>query len=59
MYVCVCMEKMTEGKMDPERGALESSLADTGLEAPEQQCITYNNIIWINRVRLPNLLVVS
>ena len=37
--VRVCMEESTQGKMDPERGALESSSAGTGLEGPEQQCL--------------------
>ena len=35
--VCVKLEN-NEGKMDPERGELESSLAGTGLETPGQQC---------------------
>ena len=38
--VSVCMEENTEGKMDPERGNLESSLAGTDLEAPGQQCLS-------------------
>ena len=35
--VCVQLEN-NEGKMDPERGELESPPAGTGLETPEQQC---------------------
>ena len=31
--------KSNEGKMDPERGELESSSAGTGLETPGQQCL--------------------
>ena len=35
----VCFKlKSNEGKMDPERGELESSSAGTGLETPGQQC---------------------
>ena len=35
----VCFElKSNEGKMDPERGELESPSAGTGLETPGQQC---------------------
>ena len=35
----VCFElENNEGKMDPERGELESSSAVTGLETPGQQC---------------------
>ena len=33
----VCNEKEVEGKMTPEQIVLESSLADTGLEAPGHQ----------------------
>ena len=36
----VCMEESTEGKMGPERGALESTSSGTGLEAPGQQCLS-------------------
>ena len=36
-HVCVKLED-NEGKMDPERGELESSSAGTGLETPGQQC---------------------
>ena len=35
----VCMERNDEGKMDPERGQLESPSAGTGLETPGQQCL--------------------
>ena len=35
--VCIKLEN-NEGKMDPERGELESSSAGTGLETPVQQC---------------------
>ena len=35
--VRVCMDKRTESKMEPERGALESSSAGTDPEAPVQQ----------------------
>ena len=35
--VCVKLEN-NEGKMDPERGELESPSAGTGLETPGQQC---------------------
>ena len=35
--VCVKLEN-NEGKMDPERGELESSSAGKGLETPGQQC---------------------
>ena len=35
--VCVKLEN-NEGRMDPERGELESSSAGTGLETPGQQC---------------------
>ena len=35
--VCVKSES-NEGRMDPERGELESSSAGTGLETPGQQC---------------------
>ena len=35
--VCVRLES-NEGRMDPERDELESSLAGTGLETPGQQC---------------------
>ena len=35
--VCVKLES-NEGRMDPERGKLESSSAGTGLETPGQQC---------------------
>ena len=35
----VCIElKSNSGKMDPERGELESPSAGTGLETPGQQC---------------------
>ena len=34
------MEESTESKMNPERGALESSSAGTGLEAPGRQCLS-------------------
>ena len=36
----VCMEENTEGKLDPERGKLESSSAGTSLEAPGHQCLS-------------------
>ena len=42
--VCVKLEN-NEGKMDPERGELESSSAGTGLETPGQQCPP-NEGIW-------------
>ena len=42
--VCVKLEN-NEGKMDPERGELESSSAGTGLETPGQQCPA-NEGIW-------------
>ena len=32
------INKIEEGRMDPERGELESSSAGTGLETPGQQC---------------------
>ena len=35
--VCIKLEN-NEGKMDPERGELESSSAGTGLETPGEQC---------------------
>ena len=35
--VRACMDKRTEGKMEPERGELESLSVGTGLEAPGQQ----------------------
>ena len=42
----VCFKlKSNEGKMDPERGELESSSAGTGLETPGQQCLP-NEGIW-------------
>ena len=34
----VCFKLSGEGKMDPERGELESPSAGTGLETPKQQC---------------------
>ena len=42
--VCVKLES-NEGRMDPERGELESSSAGTGLETPGQQCPP-NEGIW-------------
>ena len=36
--VRVCMERNDEGRMDPERGQLESPSAGTGFETPGQQC---------------------
>ena len=42
--VCFKLES-NEGKMDPERGELESSPAGTGLETPGQQCPP-NEGIW-------------
>ena len=39
------INKIEEGRMDPERGELESSSADTGLETPGQQCPP-NEGIW-------------
>ena len=42
----ICFElENSEGKMDPERGELESSSAGTGLETPGQQCPP-NEGIW-------------
>ena len=38
--VRVCIDKGTEGKMKPERGALESQQADTGPGAPGEQCLS-------------------
>ena len=35
----VYMEGNNEGRMDPERGQLESPPAGTGFETPEQQCL--------------------
>ena len=35
--VRVCIDKGTEGKMEPERGALKSQQADTGPGAPGEQ----------------------
>ena len=37
--VRVCMEGNNEGRMDPERGQLESSSAGTGFETPGQRCL--------------------
>ena len=37
--VRVCMERNDEGKMDPERGQLESPSAGMGLETSGQQCL--------------------
>ena len=34
------MEESTEGKIEPELGELELSSADTGFEAPGQQCLS-------------------
>ena len=45
--VCVNLEN-NEGKVDPERGELESPSAGTGLETPGQQCPS-NEGIWETR----------
>ena len=37
--VCISLEN-NEGRMDPERGELESPLAGTGFETPGQQCLS-------------------
>ena len=46
--VSVCMGEIIEGKMDPEGGELEASLAGMGLEASGQQCLTVNGCLLVD-----------
>ena len=41
----VCVERNNEGRMDPERGQLESPSAGTGLETPGRQCLPIREVV--------------